>query len=418
MDKIVPKTEFIATGSELMSGATLDRNFSWAADLMISRGIVPSFHSMTGDNADDIVSLLDTAYSRADVVIVSGGLGPTEDDLTASAAASYFDLELEYSDEEYSKIEAILDKRGRKANEKHKKMAFFPVGSRIIPNSVGVAAGFCIKSNEKSFYFLPGIPAEYRAMFSDYVIEDILSEFDIRNNYCVKVLKTFGLPESEVSARVSELGIEKVTVSYRLFFPEVHVRLIAGGDEMEDAESKVSFVYSQVRNALGEHVYNEGVGDFVETVADLLASNNFTVSAAESCTGGMLSSLLTDIPGSSGYFIEGIVAYSNQTKTSLLGVPSETIASKGAVSADVVRYMAKGVRKLSDTDIGIGISGIAGPGGGTEDKPVGTVFVGIDYKSGGTIAEKFRFSGTREEIKCLAAYSALNLIRKKVVNNL
>lgn len=411
-----PVVEFISTGSELMSGTTLDTNFRWAAEQLFVTGTVPSYHVAVGDDTRAISDVLSTAAERSDVVVVSGGLGPTEDDLTSKTAAAFFGRDLIFYPEEFRKVESILKSRGRNVLENHRKLACFPEGSEVIPNRTGVAPGFTYRFRNKYFYFLPGVSGEFRNMFSEYVIPDIAEKFGVHSGHSLKILKTIGLGESEVSSRLSDIQLGDVILSYRIYFPEVHIRLLSRGKSGEEAEDKTSQLERIIKKRLGDYVFNEGDYSLEETVGKLLTSKGLTVSTAESCTGGLLASRLTDVSGSSEYFKSGVVTYSNESKTDHIAVPPELIEQHGAVSSEVVQAMASGIRRKSGTDIGIGISGIAGPGGGTPEKPVGTVFIGFESPNTGLSSEKFLFYGSRNEIKLITTSYALNIIRNIILN--
>lgn len=411
-----PVFEFISTGSELMSGTTTDTNFVWAAGTLVTRGIVPCYHSSVGDDLEDIIGVLSVASGRSDIVVISGGLGPTEDDMTARAASEFFNAALVFNEEQFGIIEHKLAARGRKSLPLHRKLAFFPEGSEIIPNEKGIAPGFFRCSNGKLFYFLPGVPSEFRAMFSGFVIPDLVKRLGTGGSLSFRTIKTIGLGESEVSSRLSGLNLDGVSLSYRICFPEIHICLLSYGSSKTSAERKTLTVEKSVKEMLGEFVFSCGEGSLEDTVAELLRRNGLTISTAESCTGGLLASRLTDVPGSSAYFTRGVVTYSNSSKTDTLGVPAELIEKYGAVSGEVVESMASGIRRIAGTDIGIGISGIAGPSGGTDQKPVGTVFIGVDTYNTGSFSEKFLFYGSRKEVKLITTSYALNIIRNIITN--
>lgn len=411
-----PVFEFISTGSELMSGTTTDTNFVWAAGTLFTRGIVPCYHSSVGDDREDIIGVLNVASGRSDIVVVSGGLGPTEDDMTARAASEFFNAELVFNEDQFRIIDQKLAARGRKPLPLHRKLAYFPEGSEVIANEKGVAPGFYRYSNGKLFYFLPGVPSEFRAMFSGFVIPDLAKKSGAGDSHSLRTIKTIGLGESEISSRLSDLNLDGISMSYRICFPEIHIRLLSYGSSKTSAERKILTAEKSVKEMLGEFVFSCGEGSLEDIVADLLRKNGLTISTAESCTGGLLASRLTDVPGSSVYFARGVVTYSNRSKTDTLGVPAELIEKHGAVSAEVVESMATGIRRVAETDIGIGISGIAGPSGGTEQKPVGTVFIAVDTDNTGSFSEKFLFYGSRKEIKLITTSYALNIIRNIITN--
>lgn len=411
------KIEIITTGDELMSGLTQDSNFSWAGDALSSRGLAVDFHTTVGDDRESIVSALGTASGRADAVIISGGLGPTPDDLTAEVAASFFGSPLELDERALRSIEERMKQRGRDVTEMNKKQAYLPRGARVLLNSWGTAPGFGMEKDGTVFYFLPGVPREFRAMMDEYVLPDLERRASGRKNAVSRLIKTFGLPESEVAIKLEGIERDGIRLGYRAHYPEVHLRVTAFGDSDREAEGLMEGFVTDVVTRLGTYVFSTEGESMEEVVGIVLRRYGLTLATAESCTGGLISHRITNVPGSSDYFLEGVVSYSNEAKQTLLGVPKDLLDTHGAVSAPVVEAMARGVKKLARSDIGIAVSGIAGPGGGTPEKPVGTVFIGIDSGKGGTRSKKFLFHGTREEIKLVTSSHALRLIMQIFLNN-
>jgi len=411
------KIEIITTGDELMSGLTQDSNFSWAGDALSSRGLAVDFHTTVGDDRESIVSALGIASDRADAVIVSGGLGPTPDDLTAEVAASFFGSPLELDKSALASIEERMRQRGRDVTEMNRKQAYLPRGSRVLLNSWGTAPGFGMEKDGTVFYFLPGVPKEFRAMMDEYILPDLERRASGRKRTVSRLIRTFGLPESEVAIKLEGIEREGIRLGYRAHYPEVHLRVTAVGDTGAEAEGLMDGFVADVLTRLGSYVFSTEGESMEEVVGIVLRRYGLTLATAESCTGGLISNRITNVPGSSDYFLEGVVSYSNEAKQTLLGVPKDLLDTHGAVSAPVVEAMARGVKKLAGSDIGIAVSGIAGPGGGTPEKPVGTVFIGIDSGKGGTRSKKFLFHGTREEIKLVTSSHALRLIMQIFLNN-
>lgn len=395
-----------------MCGLTRDTNFSWAAAELFSSGIEVRYHCTVTDNLEDLLASFATASERAKFVVVTGGLGPTEDDLSALAASKFLGTSLIFNQEVYEEITLKLKKRGRKPNIHHEKQAMFPEKAAVIENPVGTAAGFSFLSGNSKFYFLPGVPREFRRMFREYVLPDINAVAEKGEILRVKMLRTFGLGESEVAEKLRGFSPEGLDVGYRIRLPEVHLRLTASGDDGEALDSLLRDACAQVKERLGNFLFSEEDEPLEDVTAALLLEKDLTLSAAESCTGGLCSSRFTDIPGSSAYFLGGAVVYSNESKEKLLGVSAETLVRFGAVSEQAVFEMAQGARELFGSDIGISISGVAGPGGGTPEKPVGTVWFGFSHGSSGTFCEKRNFSGTRDEIKSFVASTAIDMVRK------
>lgn len=411
------KIEVITTGNEIMSGLTLDTNFSWLADRLFQLGFMVSYHTSVGDDPESIVDAIRCASRRSGAVVVSGGLGATEDDLTAECAARAFGLPLELNEGALRMIEEAFRTRGRELREINKKPAMMPRGSVPLWNEYGTAPGFMCEYGGVVFFFLPGVPGEFRQMVMAHVLSELDSRAPDRAMTYGVIIKTTGVRESEVAELLSGLSIEGVSLGYRAHFPEVHLRVTASGRTREEARALVDRFTEEVRRRLGDCVFSTGGETLEEVVARLLMERGVTLSVAESCTGGLLANRITNVPGSSGFFERGVVTYSNESKTELLGVPSGLFKTVGAVSAEVVEHMAMGVRELARTDIGVGISGIAGPGGGTPEKPVGTVYIGFSHRSFGARSKRYQLTGTREQIKLAASQAALDLIRKFFLND-
>lgn len=404
--------EIITTGNEIMSGLTQDTNFSWVAAQLSSSGIEIRYHCAVADDLEDLLSSFAAASKRAKFVIVTGGLGPTGDDLSALAASKFLKTPLVFNQAVYRDIVRKLTERGREPNIHHEKQAMLPEKTTVIENPVGTAAGFSFVSGNSKFYFLPGVPREFRRMFSEHVFPDINKVVEKGKILRVRVLRTFGLGESEVAERLEGFSPEGVDVGYRIRLPEIHLRLTASGSDGEALDSLLRDACSEAGKRLGDFLFSQGEESLEEVTASLLLEKDLTLSIAESCTGGLCSSRFTDIAGSSGYFLGGAVVYSNDSKEKLLGVSAETLERSGAVSGETVSEMACGARNLFGSDIGLSISGIAGPGGGTAEKPVGTVWFGFTHVSYGTFSERRNFTGTRDEIKNFAAATAIDMVRK------
>lgn len=409
------KIEIITTGDEIMGGVTLDTNFSWAAEKLVGLGFDLMFHTTVGDDEETMTEAFRAAMRRAEAVIVSGGLGPTSDDLTAAVASRFFGVPLELSSVALDMIEKRFKERGYKFSEINKKQAYVPQGSKILKNFWGTAPGFQCEKEGIVFFFLPGVPKEFKAMIEEYVIPELDRRSIGRKRYKTRMIKTFGLRESEVAERIHGIERDGIKIGYRPHFPEVHIRISGYSSTEEEAEKLVSEVVEEIASRLGEYMFSTDQATPEEVVGKLLFQQKLTLAIAESCTGGLITHRITNVPGSSNYFERGVVSYSNESKIEILGVPKELIESVGAVSAEVVEAMAVGIRKLARSDIGVAISGIAGPGGGTETKPVGTVFIGISHKKG-VSSRRFQFKGTREEIKLISSETALDQIRKFVLN--
>jgi competence/damage-inducible protein CinA-like protein len=410
------KIEIITTGDELMSGLTLDTNFRWAAERLSTMGFDLTFHTSVGDDEEDLKKAFGYAENRAQAIIVSGGLGPTPDDLSAGVASIYFGVGLELNRLALEMLEKNFRERGRQLSEINRKQAYLPRGSKILENFWGTAPGFQYERPGSVFFFLPGVPKEFRAMIDKYVIPELNSRSIDRPHVRTMLVKTFGLRESEVAEKLQGLGRDGIYIGYRSHFPEVHLRISAHADRDDVAQDLLDWFEGEVSKRIGDYIFSTKGEDLEQVVGELLSRERLTLAIAESCTGGLLAHRITNVPGSSGYFESGVVSYSNESKVDVLGVDDTLIESKGAVSAEVVQSMAEGVRKLANTDLGVGISGIAGPTGGSSEKPVGTVFIGISCKNKGTFSQRYQFRGLREEIKIISSEAALDLIRKFILN--
>ena len=412
------KIEILTTGDELMSGLTRDGNFQWAGETLTWLGFDVAYHTTVGDDRLILKSVFNTAKNRADAVIVTGGLGPTPDDLTIEVAVDFFNVGIELCEPALEMMAERFRKIGREVSETNMKQVYLPVGSYVLLNKWGTAPGFSYEIENTIFFFLPGVPKEFRAMMEEYVIPELKKRNPQMKKSCMRLVKIFGLPESEVAQKLYGIEREGMKLGYRAHFREIHLRVSSFGDSSSEAELLMDEFLKEIRARLGNYVFTTEGEMLEEVVGNLLTLNNMTLSTAESCTGGLLSHRITNVPGSSSYFLEGVISYSNEAKCEILGVPMELIESHGAVSVPVVEAMAKGVRHISNSDIGIGISGIAGPAGGTLEKPVGTVYIGLDSETEGTLSRKFQFHGTREEIKLVTVLKALDMIRQSLLNNI
>lgn len=410
------KIEIITTGDELMCGLTLDTNFRWVAERLSATGFDLKFHTTVGDDEEDLIQAFSNAENRSQAIIVSGGLGPTPDDLSAAVASIYFGVDLELNRLALEMLEQNFRERGRQLSEINKKQAYLPRGSKVLRNFWGTAPGFQYETSGSVFFFLPGVPKEFRSMLDEHVIPELNRRSIDRPKIKTILIKTFGLRESEVAEKLQGVGKDGIQIGYRSHFPEIHLRISAQADADEVVHKLLDWAETEVSKRIGDYVFSTKGEELEQVVGELLKQKKLTLAIAESCTGGLLAHRITSVPGSSEYFERGVVSYSNKSKVDVLGVDDLLIESKGAVSAEVVRSMAEGVRILANTDLGAGISGIAGPTGGSPEKPVGTVFIGISCKNKGTFSHRYQFRGTREEIKIISSEAALDLIRKFISN--
>lgn len=407
--------EILTIGDELVEGRLTDTNSSWMSQRLVEAGFVVTRHTSVGDELSEISAALRACAGRAAAVLVSGGLGPTTDDLTAEAAAKAFGRELLLVPFALEHVKRAFQLMGRSMTPNNEKQAWLPAGCGLIENRRGTATGFTIDEGSCRLYFMPGVPKELYGMFQGMVLPDLqerLSPGVVR----VSALKLMGLGESKVGDLLQSLTVEppgQLTIQYRAAMPEVHVRLcLRGYEAWESAGDEVlaSLTEEAVRR-LGAAVYTQGDETLAQTIVEGLSARSQTVATAESCTGGLASAELTSVPGSSRAFLGGIVSYANDVKQALLGVPAALLAEHGAVSEPVAAAMAAGVRERLGTTFGLATTGIAGPGGGTEDKPVGTVFIALAGPESITVRKLF-FSGDRERIRRYTAFSCLDLLRR------
>ena len=421
----------ITIGNELLSGFTLDRNAAWIGQQLLSSGIKVNIHHTIPDDLGVIYDTLENQYSEweCDQIIVTGGLGPTVDDITVSSFLEYFDDSHEF-DKEYWEILSERFKRLKfKMPNLNKNQAYKSKRGIMIPNLVGTARGLhytkkhqsVLKSvkglikgskNKVNFFALPGVPKEMKSMFTNYVLPEI--EKSLKNKVVCKSIRTTGVPESILQEKITDIinaNNEKCDIA---FLPHrmlgVDIRLTSSDNQL------VEDLINEIVPRIKKYVYGYDNDKLEQVIADLLIKNNLTVSTAESCTSGLLASRLTDVPGSSQYFKGGSVCYSNELKINDIGIDNDLIERYGAVSEEVAKSLAKNIAQKNNTDLGIGITGIAGPDGGTEKKPVGLVFVGIFYKNNLYI-KKYNLTPDRITNRELTVTLCLNEIRKILRNS-
>jgi nicotinamide-nucleotide amidase len=421
----------ITIGNELLSGFTLDRNAAWIGQQLLSSGIKVSIHHTIPDDLGVIYDTLENQYSEweCDQIIVTGGLGPTVDDITVSSFLEYFDDSHEF-DKEYWEI---LSERFKRLNFKmpnlNKNQAYKSKKGIMIPNLVGTARGLhytkkhqsvlksvkgLIKGNKNkvNFFALPGVPKEMKSMFTNYVLPEI--EKSLKNKVVCKSIRTTGVPESILQEKITDIIDANNGKCDIAFLPHrmlgVDIRLTSSDNQL------VEDLINEIVPRIKKYVYGYDNDKLEQVIADLLIKNNLTVSTAESCTSGLLASRLTDVPGSSQYFKGGSVCYSNELKINDIGIDKDLIERHGAVSEEVAKSLAKNIAQKNNTDLGIGITGIAGPDGGTEKKPVGLVFIGIFYKNNLYI-KKYNLTPDRITNRELTVTLCLNEIRKILRNS-
>ncbi|EHQ90299.1 competence/damage-inducible protein A [Desulfosporosinus youngiae] len=408
------KAEIVSTGTELLLGETLNTSAHYLTGKLSSIGIEVDYHTTVGDNSQRLEQVLHQAIERSDLVITTGGLGPTADDLTKELVAKVLDLKMEMDSSSLEQIKQFFGRRKAPMPSSNEKQALFPQGSKILPNPIGTAPGAIIEKNNKIIIILPGPPFEMEPMFNNYVWPE-LAEISGSNAERMneRVLKVFGIGESAIEKVLAELmDLPNLTVALLAKRAEMHIRLVARSSEMESGQAAkiLDDVEQEIRRRLGNKVFGKDQETMMGIVGQALSHQNLTISTAESCTGGLLGAALTQEPGSSSFYLGGVVSYSNSLKQSLLGVGEESLKAFGAVSEEVAKEMAEGIRSRTGSDLAVSTTGIAGPDGGSDLKPVGLVYIGI-ATSEGVHAEKFQFYGERESVRQLTVQAALNKVR-------
>jgi len=402
----------LSIGTELTRGELVNTNARWIAEELTTLGFDVVEHETVDDDRARIVSIVRRLSESARVVVATGGLGPTTDDLTTAAVADAAGVDLFRDPASLEAIRRRFAAFNREMTPSNEKQADFPRGAHVLPNPVGTAPGFAIEIGTARFFFMPGVPVEMRRMFEDRVVPQIAPLVE-RTMHQVH-LRTFGLTESRVGELLAGLERDepRVTIGYRAHFPEIEVKVLARAESEQEAEAIAKRVAEIVRERLGDAVYGERDDTFPAYVGNVLRERGWTLSVAESCTGGLVGQLVTSVAGSSDYLLLDAVTYSNAAKTSVLGVSGELLRAHGAVSSECAAAMAEGVRRICDSDVAVSITGIAGPGGGTDDKPVGTVWLGLARRGQETRTQAVKLPGDRERIRTLAAYLALRWVAR------
>jgi len=407
------KIGILTIGNELMNGRISDTNASFIAREANQQGWSVEAIMSVGDDFAAIKNRLDYLLSMTDAVICSGGLGPTSDDITTEAIAKAFGLPL-YTDENVlNYIKDIFTKFNLRWVENNAKQAMFPKGAEVIPNARGTAPGFALDVKGKMIFVIPGVPAEAKLMITNGVFPALRKHFPQEEIYIIKqTIRTFGLSEAAVDDRVKDIDFESLGVGIGFYpvFPENHIVLIARGKKQDETKKNLQKAQDEVSARVQDYIFACGETTLEEVIACLLMGKKLNIAVAESCTGGMITSRLTDVSGSSDYLERGLVTYSNAAKISLLGVPAEIIEKHGAVSEETARLMAEGVRKLAGTDLGLASTGIAGPTGGSKEKPVGTVYLAVaDAQK--TICRHYAYRWDRKRNKEVFTETALFLLK-------
>ena len=406
------RAEMISVGTELLLGQIVDTNAPYLSTVLSALGIDVYYRITVGDNAARLAETLRTALSRADLVITIGGLGPTQDDLTKETIAEVLGEQMVIDPESEKVIRAFFERRGLQIAESNLKQALKPETGIAIPNSVGTAPGVIVEKDGKIVIALPGPPGELMPMVERSVIPYLSAKTLGAPTVLVsRILRVCGIGESAAEEKVKDLlSSRNPTIAPYAGAGEVTFRITAKAANTDEALGLISELEQKARERLGDYVYGADDETLESVVVHALIERKLTLALAESCTGGLIAHRVTNVPDSSNTFLAGIVAYSNKAKTDFLGVPEDLICAHGAVSPEVAEAMADGASSQTGADIALGVTGIAGPGGGTPAKPVGLVYMGLRTPEGTSVAKNL-FGGSRTEIKLRASQAALNLVR-------
>jgi nicotinamide-nucleotide amidase len=409
--------ELLTIGDEILYGQIVDTNSQWMSVELANAGIKVIRKTTVGDVDSEILTAFSEAESRADIILITGGLGPTSDDLTKPCLAKYFNCELRIHEEALAEVTEFFKSRGRELTEVNRQQAALPVCCEKITNRMGTAPGMWFEKNSKVFVSMPGVPHEMKRMMTDIILPKLRSKFETPVIHHT-VIRTVGIGESYLADKIStwENSLPAyIKLAYLPSLGEVKLRLTAIGKDQQTLKRESEVLVEQLKPLAGEVIFGIGEDPLEAVVGKMLADNNLTLAVAESCTGGYVSHLITSVPGSSKYLTGTVVAYANQIKTDFLKVKPETIDKFGAVSEEVVSEMAQRVREKFKTSIGVATSGIAGPDGGTTEKPVGTVWIAYS-DAHRTIAKKLQLSKDRMINIRMSSVGVLNLIRLNLLH--
>jgi len=412
------KANVISIGDELLIGQTINTNASYIGAKLTETGLIVSRVVTTSDEMDNIIHEIAAALKNSDVVLVTGGLGPTHDDLTREAICKYFNTSLRRDEDVYNDIKERFARFGRELTPTNEDQCMVPDCCQAIRNFNGTAPGYWIEKDDKVVVVMPGVPREMKAMVENFVLPNLKTRYNDRLKKIARLnILTTGIAESTLYDKLSPIDevFPDVKVAFLPNLNGVKIRLSAEADTMETATEIVMAAQQQLRLRAGRYIYCEGDDDLSKVIGNLLRERQLTLAIAESCTGGNISNLLTDHSGSSEYYERGIVAYSNASKVEILNVDEDLISEKGSVSEEVALEMCKGVRSISGTDLGLSITGILGPKGATPTKPVGLVYIGVASHDR-SVVRKFNFGGTRIENKVRASQAALEMVRRFVLD--
>jgi nicotinamide-nucleotide amidase len=409
------RAEIVTIGDELISGHTIDTNSIYIAKKLAEIGLPVALKSSVGDDIRDMEMVFHQALNRADVVIITGGLGPTDDDVTKRAIVRVFKRNLVFHEEVLEDLKKRFAARGMKMPSINQNQALLPQGATYLANSIGSAVGIVIDEKGKIFVSVPGVPREMQLMVDNKLIPYLKKR--IKTGF-IKVIKlrTTGIIESALAEKIVPhiKTVDTVKFAYLPSYGGVDLRIVSSAGTREETDSTAKRLAEKIRELVGKYIYGEDDDTLEGVIGKLLTERGEKLAVAESCTAGLLAGKITDVPGSSEYFECGVVSYSNRSKIELLGVSIETIEKHGAVSSETAEAMAVGIREHSGVDYGVSITGIAGPTGGTEEKPVGTIFIAVASKNG-VRSRKFQLSKDRQVNRHRSVYAALEMLRRTIL---
>jgi nicotinamide-nucleotide amidase len=411
------KAEILTIGDELLRGEIVDTNKSFLSERLLRFDVETRFHSSVCDDPDDMADAFRRAAGRADVVLVSGGLGPTRDDITLEVLARTFGRGLVRHEPSLAAIRDFFARLGREMSPSNEKQALLPEGAEVLPNPVGTAPGCMLEAGGALFFCLPGVPRELARMLDEEVLPRLAKRLRpaARGVMQATLLRTFGMGESTLEDELKDLAREGgVSLGFRTAFPDNYLRPVVRAASEAEAAAKLARVVEAIEKRLGPLIYGRDDETMEQTLGGLLVARGLSLAVAESCTGGLLAERISAVPGASRYFRGGVVAYANDAKRDLLGVPEALLAAHGAVSAPVARAMAEGARARLGADLAVSTTGISGPDGGTLEKPVGLVFVGFADAKGGE-AHEFLFPFDRARHRLVTTQVALDWVRRALL---
>lgn len=415
---MIIRAEILAIGDELLYGQIVDTNSHWISQELSRIGVKVVHRTTVGDDRDAMLAAFAAAEQRADIILITGGLGPTSDDLTKPLLAEYFGCSVQLVPEALEDVRAFFAKRGRELTDINALQAHLPTNCTYVRNEVGTAPGMWFDERGVVWMSMPGVPHEMKKLVTDFVLPKLKERFELPVIYH-KVIKTVGIGESWLASLIAEWEKnlpEHIKLAYLPSLGEVKLRLTAIGKEERRLADDILTEVDKVKPLIDKYIYGFDAESLPDVIGRLLLNKNKTVALAESCSGGYISHLVTSVPGCSAYFNGAVIPYHNQFKVSQLDVREETLTMRGAVSEETVKEMARNVRRKYNSDFGLATSGIAGPGGGSEEKPVGTVWIACDF-DGNTITKKLQLSNERDINIRYTAVFALDLLRQCILHH-